>query len=187
MHWPDVRTYLRWVNPQRALFRSFAKKHVDWAKARAGMGMRPVSRRRTHATVTVVTDDQSQIEEVVKTFFAAFTSGSDIEARLDGLRKVLLPEARIVRTCGVPASYDVDGFIDPRRELLTSGRVTEFREWELDGTTEVYGDIAHHWCTYAKEWMENGEPLTGAGAKAIQLVRTVTGWRISAVAWDDER
>ena len=75
------------------------------------------------ATVTGVTDDRSQIEEIVRTFFAAFSSGPDLEARLEGLRAVLLPEALVVRTCGVPASYDVDGFIDPRRELLTSGRV----------------------------------------------------------------
>jgi hypothetical protein len=134
-----------------------------------------------------VGDDRSEIEEVVGRFFAAFTSGSDVEARLHGLREVLLPEALIVRTCGAPARYDVAGFIEPRRELLTGGRVTDFREWEVDGTTEVYGDVAHHWCTYAKAWVEDGEQRTGVGAKSIQLVRSGTGWRISAVAWDDER
>lgn len=134
-----------------------------------------------------MTDDRSQIEEVVRTFFAAFTSGPDLEARLDGLREVLLPEALVVRACGNPAAYDVQGFIEPRRELLTSGRVTDFREWELEGTTTVYGDIAHRWCTYAKEWREDGAQVRGAGAKSIQLVRTGTGWRISALVWDDER
>jgi hypothetical protein len=134
-----------------------------------------------------VTSDQSQIDEVVRTFFAAFTSGPDVEARLDGLRELLLPEALIVRTCGAATTYDVDGFIEPRRELLTSGRITDFHEWELDGTTEVWGDVAHRWCTYAKEWVEAGEQVTGRGTKTIQLVRTGTAWRISAVAWDDER
>jgi hypothetical protein len=137
--------------------------------------------------VLVVTSDQSQIDEVVGTFFAAFTSGSDVEARLDALRQVLLPEALIVRTCGVPTSYDVDGFIEPRRQLLTSGRISDFREWEVAGATTVYGDIAHRWCSYAKAWVENGEQVAGAGAKTIQLVRTTAGWRISALAWDDER
>ena len=145
------------------------------------------SRRRSTATVTVVSNDRSEIDEVVGRFFAAFTSGPDIEVRLDGLREVLLPEAVIVRMCGAPVSYDVAGFIEPRRELLTSGRLTDFREWEVDGTTEVYGDVAHRWCAYAKAWVEDGEQRTGAGAKSIQLVRTSTGWRISAVAWDDER
>jgi hypothetical protein len=139
------------------------------------------------ATVTVVTSDHDQIDEVVRTFFAAFTSGPDIEARLDGLRELLLPEALIVRTCGMRTSYDVDGFIEPRRQLLTSGRVTDFQEWEVDGTTTVYGDVAQRWSSYAKEWVEAGEPVTGAGAKTIQLVRTEAGWRISALAWDDER
>jgi len=27
----------------------------------------------------------------------------------------------------------------------------------------------------------------GRGMKTLQFVRTVTGWRISAAAWDDER
>ena len=35
--------------------------------------------------------------------------------------------------------------------------------------------------------MLDGEPFTGRGAKSVQLVRTSDGWRISAVAWDDER
>ena len=113
-----------------------------------------------------VTNDQAQIDEVVRTFFAAFTSGSDIESRLDGLREVLLPEALIVRTCGAPTSYDVDGFIEPRRQLLTSGRVTDFREWEVDGATTVHGNIAHHWCTYAKQWVERGEQVTRWAAQA---------------------
>ena len=134
-----------------------------------------------------MTNDQSQIAQLVREFFAAFATGPDLEARLDGLRELLLPEALVVRTCGVPTTYDVDGFIEPRRDLLTSGRVTDFREWEVDGTTAVYGDIAHHWCTYAKEWVEDGNRMTVAGAKSIQLVRTETGWRISALAWDDER
>lgn len=134
-----------------------------------------------------MSSDESQVEVVVRTFFAAFTSGPDLELRLDGLRDLLLPEAMIVRTCGVPMSYDVEGFIEPRRELLTSGRVTDFREWELAGSTQLCGDVAHHWCTYAKKWVEDGERRTGAGAKSIQLVRTRTGWQISAVAWDDER
>ena len=134
-----------------------------------------------------MTDDVTVIDAVVATFFAAFTSGPGLDARLDGLRDLLTPDARITRTAGAPATYDVAGFIEPRRALLSGGRVTGFREWEVDGTTEVWGDVAHRWCTYAKEWREEGELRTGRGVKSIQLVRTGAEWRISAVAWDDER
>ncbi len=134
-------------------------------------------------------NDHAEIDAVVTTFFAAFTSGgeAEVDARLDALREVLLPQALVVRTCGRPEAYDVDGFVAPRRELLTSGRLTGFREWEVEGTTQVWGDVAHRWCTYAKSWTEDGVEVSGRGAKTIQLVRAEAGWRISAVAWDDER
>lgn len=134
------------------------------------------------------TADREAIAEVVRTFFAAFTSGPDSAARLDELRGILLPEAVVVRTCGgEPTAYDVDGFIAPRAALLSSGTLTDFREWELDGRTEVFGDVAQHFCSYAKGWTQDGRARTGRGMKSIQLVRTGAGWRISAVAWDDER
>jgi hypothetical protein len=133
-------------------------------------------------------DDRAALAEIVRTFFAAFTSGADSAARLDALRAVFLPGAVIVRTCGgEPAVYDVDGFITPRQALLSGGTLVDFREWELRGHTEVFGDIAQHFCGYAKSWVQDGTPFTARGMKTVQFVRTPAGWRISAVAWDDER
>jgi hypothetical protein len=132
--------------------------------------------------------DHAAIAGIVRTFFAAFTSGADCTARLDALRQVFLPEAVIVRTCGgEPTVYGVDGFIAPRRALLSGGTLTGFREWELSGHTEVFGDIAQHFCGYAKAGVLDGTPFTGRGMKSLQFVRTSAGWRISAAAWDDER
>jgi hypothetical protein len=134
------------------------------------------------------TDDRSAIEEIVRTFFAAFTSGADCVARLDGLRQLFLPEAVIVRAGdGGPTVYGVDDFIAPRMRLLSSGDLTEFREWELSGRTDVFGDIAQHFCSYAKTGVQHGTAFTGRGRKTLQFVRTPAGWRISAAAWDDER
>jgi hypothetical protein len=135
-----------------------------------------------------VAADRAEIAGIVGAFFAAFTSGPDVAARLDALRAAFLPEAVIVRTCGGdPTVYDVDGFIAPRQILLSGGALTDFREWELSGHTEVFGDIAHHFCSYAKAGVQDGTPFTARGMKTLQLVRTPAGWRISAAAWDDER
>jgi hypothetical protein len=133
-------------------------------------------------------DDRAVIAGIVRTFFAAFTSGADSRERLDALRQAFLPEAVIVRTCGgAPTVYGVDSFIAPRRDLLSSGSLTDFREWELSGHTEVFGDIAQHFCSYAKAGVQHGAPFTGRGMKTLQFVRTAAGWRISAAAWDDDR
>ena len=76
-------------------------------------------------------------------FFAAFSSGPGLAARMDGLQALFLPEAVIVRTCGgEPAIYDVESFIAPRRQLLSGDALVDFSEWELSGRTEVFGDIA---------------------------------------------
>jgi hypothetical protein len=138
-------------------------------------------------TVTDVTPDEAAIEHLVAIFFAAFTSGPGLDERMDALRAALLPGAVIVKTCGDPAVYDVDSFLEPRRALLTGDRLTGFREWPEPGHTQVYGDIAQHFCPYAKAGVQDGVPFTGRGMKTLQFVRTAEGWRISAAAWDDER
>ncbi len=132
-------------------------------------------------------DDRAAIDDVVRTFFAAFASGPDVAARLAGLRELFLPEAVIVKAGGDPAVYGVEAFIAPRAELLTGGRLTGFAEWELAGRTDLFGDVAGHVCTYAKEGVLDGRPFTGRGFKTLQFVRLGGGWLISAVAWDDER
>ncbi|MEO7260165.1 MAG: DUF4440 domain-containing protein [Jatrophihabitantaceae bacterium] len=137
---------------------------------------------------SAVAADQDVIAGIVRTFFAAFSSGPDSAARLEELRAVFLPEAVIVRTCGgEPAVYDLDSFIAPRQALLSGGALVDFSEWELRGHTEIFGDIAQHFGSYAKAGVQDGTPFTGRGMKTLQFVRTSAGWRISAAAWDDER
>jgi len=131
--------------------------------------------------------DRADLERVVAAFFDAFRSGPGCAERLDALAYLFLPDAVVVRTCGDTTVYDVAGFIAPRRELLLSGGLVDFQEWPVDGRLEQYGDVAHWWGGYAKEGRQDGAPYAGRGAKSIQLVRTDAGWRISAVAWDDER
>ncbi|GLY02696.1 MULTISPECIES: nuclear transport factor 2 family protein [Actinoplanes] len=130
--------------------------------------------------------DEAVIGALIRTFFAAFVSGDDAPARLDALPGLFLPEAVIVRTGPDLAVYGVESFIAPRRDLLTSGRLTDFTEHELAGHTAVAGDVAQHLCTYTKSGLLDGRPFTGRGVKTFQLVRTTSGWRLSAVAWSDE-
>ncbi|AJT42924.1 hypothetical protein UM93_06120 [Psychromicrobium lacuslunae] len=125
---------------------------------------------------------------VVERFLSAFVSGTEAAQRAELLREVLLPEAIIVRTCGQqPAIYSVEEFIAPRIELLSSGRFENFREWLVSSQIEVFGDIAQAWCRYSKSWTEAGEEHLEHGMKTVHLIRTGDEWRISAMAWDDER
>ncbi|GAA4122849.1 hypothetical protein GCM10022415_27310 [Knoellia locipacati] len=132
-------------------------------------------------------DHHAEIAHVLRTFFSAFTSGPDVAERLTDLHDLFLPGATIVIAGDTPTVLDVDRFITPRLALLTDGRLSHFHEWEESGHTEVSGSIAHHWCTYAKAGEQEGLAFTGRGHKTVQLVRTTDGWRISALAWEDEQ
>ncbi|MDR7252612.1 RimJ/RimL family protein N-acetyltransferase [Nocardioides sp. BE266] len=134
--------------------------------------------------------DTAEIQDVIRRFLDAFTSGpaADVDARLDDLRAVMLPGAVVVRTCGVaPELDDVESFISPRRTILTDGTLTGFSEHAGRGRVDVFGDVAHWFGRYTKDGVMDGERIPGAGMKSVQLVRTADGWRISAMAWDDER
>ncbi|MDX6261434.1 MAG: hypothetical protein QOH84_3122 [Kribbellaceae bacterium] len=138
--------------------------------------------------MTSLATDRAELERMVDAFFGAFTSGEGVAERLDVLRQLLIPQAVITRTCGgEPAVYGVEDFIAPRQALLEGGTLADFHEWALGGSTEIWGDIAHWWGSYAKEGVQDGVAFTGRGMKTIQFIRTTEGWRISAAAWDDER
>ncbi|MEI7054765.1 DUF4440 domain-containing protein [Nocardioides sp. CCNWLW239] len=134
------------------------------------------------------TSDEAAVEALVHAFFSAFTTGPDTAARLDDLRRIMIPGATVVRTCGLPVEvYDVESFIAPRLALLTSGEIEEFEEWPEPGRIDVFGDIAHWWGAYGKRWLAGGEVHTGRGMKTMSFVRTDDGWRISSAAWDERQ
>ncbi|MDP5226669.1 MULTISPECIES: DUF4440 domain-containing protein [Arthrobacter] len=134
-------------------------------------------------------EDLQAVTDLLHRFFSAFVSGPGAVTGGEVLREVLLPGAVIVSTCGAPEPrvHSVEEFIRPRVELLSGGRLQDFREWPTEWRIELFGDVAQIWCGYAKSWSEAGEPHTGRGMKSSQLVRTAAGWRFSAIAWDDER
>ncbi len=132
--------------------------------------------------------DLLEIDRIVRAFFAAFVSGPESATRLAHLRTLFLPGAPVVRTCGTePVLSSVEEFIAPREALLSGDALVDFREWQVTGRTDLFGDIAHWFGSYAKAWEQDGTTFSGRGMKSLQLVRTGEGWRISAAAWDDER
>jgi hypothetical protein len=126
-----------------------------------------------------------EIDALTAEFFGAFDNRGGRTADVDRIRRLMLPGGVIVNTRPELAVYSVEGFIEPRRQLLADGRLTEFSEWETSEQTEIVGDLASRTGGYSKSGTMNGEPFEAGGTKNIQFVRTAEGWRISAVAWFD--
>jgi RimJ/RimL family protein N-acetyltransferase len=130
--------------------------------------------------------DAAQIDALVARFFAAFDQRRGIPA-VASLPALMLPGASvtIVTAAGVTTT-DVRGFVAPRAELLFGPRMRDFAEHEVEHETRIDGALAQRWLRYRKHGVLDGAPFTGAGRKALQLVRTPRGWRIASVAWRDD-
>lgn len=129
---------------------------------------------------------KSQIDLVTAEFFGAFDNRGGRTADVARIKRLVLPAGVIVKTGPEFTVYTVDEFIEPRRRLLSEGRLVEFSEWETSERTEIAGDIASRFAEYRKSGTLDGEPFVGGGTKAMQFVRTAEGWRIAAVSWYDE-
>ncbi len=131
-------------------------------------------------------DDVASIDAVAAAFFAAFGNRHG-PARVAQLYELMLPQAVVVKN--TPAGLevcDLAQFLAPRQALLSGGRLVDFEEFEQAQRTDISGGIAQRWCRYAKRGVLDGVPFEGQGTKSLQFVKTVEGWRISAVAWEDE-
>ena len=135
-----------------------------------------------------MTTARVELDEVTRTFFAAFTNQGRAQPGVDVLYRLFLPQAVIIKRHGASAEVsDLAGFIEPRRKLLTEGSLLDFAEQEVSARTEIYGGIAQRFCTYRKAGVLNGQPFAGGGVKTIQFVQLDGTWRIRALAWEDER
>jgi hypothetical protein len=130
--------------------------------------------------------DRTAIDELTRAFFGAFTNIGGVAPNLDVLYELLLPEAIIIKNVeAVPVVYDVNGFVEPRRTLLTDGSLADFSEEETIERTEVFGNIAQRFSCYKKSWTAQEASFSGSGTNSFQFVRTSAGWKIASVVWDD--
>jgi len=93
----------------------------------------------------------------------------------------------IKNTAATPEISSVAEFIAPRQALVDSGALTRFKEWELSEITQIFGNIAHRYSAYGKAGTQGGKAFEARGVISTQFIKTPEGWKMSAMAWDDER
>lgn len=132
-------------------------------------------------------DAKAEIGRLTDSFFALF-SNRDGAPDLERIFDLFVPNGLIAKCTGAdPEISTLQEFIEPRKELLTNGSLTEFSESEASERTEIFGNIAQRLSTYQKSGSLDGVPFTAHGVKTFQFVKTRLGWRILSVTWDDER
>lgn len=130
--------------------------------------------------------DQDHIDTLVSEFFAAFDNRANRLVDLYAISKLFMPEAIISKaTSQTVELMSVTEFLQPRHELLNSGKLVDFYEYEVEAKTTIFGQIACRTLRYAKKGTLDGQEFTGEGIKSLHLVNVAGQWRISAIIWQD--
>ncbi|MCW8879364.1 MAG: hypothetical protein OQK51_20100 [Kangiellaceae bacterium] len=132
-------------------------------------------------------ESHDSILKVLNGFFGVFDNRAEREPNWELLRKLCTSGVRIVKCESEHEQVDdLDGFIRPRIEVLSSGELTDFYETMVDAKIHSFGRIAHAFITYKKQGIYQGKPLLGYGKKSIQLLNMAGSWKIHSITWFDE-
>jgi RimJ/RimL family protein N-acetyltransferase len=134
-------------------------------------------------------DATTEIDAVSRRLFACFSNHSGIShvAAVPSLftHEAVVTVIRRESPRGIEVS-SVRDFVAPRASLLLDGRLVDFEERELTSQTVIARRLAYRSSRYTKAGTLDGRRYEGAGTKHFQLVQTTRGWKIAALAWEDD-
>jgi hypothetical protein len=133
-------------------------------------------------------DVESELEKLTAEFFRAVSFEEGSLPSYEKLHSLFIEAGLLIKNTGAtPEISSINEFIEPRLASVRSGKLTRFGEAELSSTTCIFGNVAHRFSAYTKSGVIEGVPIAARGMISTQFVLTRAGWRISAMAWDDER
>ena len=136
------------------------------------------------------TDDAAlnELKSLVDGFFQAVSfevGGAPCFGRIHDL---FIDAGLLIKNSGAtPEIANVHQFIEPRQASVNAGELIRFDEAELSASSEVFGNVAHRCSGYVKSGTLKGVPFEIKGLISMQFVLTPAGWKMSSMAWDDER
>lgn len=129
-----------------------------------------------------------ELDRLAAEFFRAVSFEAGEAPSYQNIYPLFIEPGLLIKNSGAtPEVASVRQFIEPRQATVSAGELTRFNEAELSETTEVFGNVAHRFSTYAKSGTLNGVAFEARGMISTQFILTPVGWKMSAMAWDDER
>ena len=129
-----------------------------------------------------------QIDVLTSDFFRAVSFFEGNKPAYQNLYTLFLESGQLIKNSAIlPEISTVRQFIEPRQRMVDAGELTAFKEVETAEITEMFGNVAHRFSTYEKYGINKGAEFEGRGIISMQFIMTETGWKISSLAWDDER
>ena len=135
-----------------------------------------------------VSSTKQEIDSLTLDSFRAVSFKEGNKPAYQNVYQLFIESGQLIRnSSALPEISTVSQFIEPRQRMVDSGELTSFKEVEIAEVTEIFGNLAHRFSTYEKYGINKGAEFEGRGIISIQFIKTDTGWKISSMAWDDER
>lgn len=130
--------------------------------------------------------DRALINQLTKSFYKLFTNTGNQQADWKLIYELCIKEAVIIKKIELNEEiFTLLSFIEPRKQILTDGTLTEFEEMEIKDETHIIGNIAQRWSTYSKKGYLKGIYFEEKGNKLFQFIKTKNGWKICSLVWED--
>jgi hypothetical protein len=131
---------------------------------------------------------KAELDRLTNEFFRAVSFEEGGAPPFENIYDLFIEAGLLIKnTASKPEVSTVRQFIEPRQASVRSGELTRFNEAELCESTEIFGSVAHRFNSYQKSGTLKGVPFAARGMISTQFILTPAGWKISAMAWDDER
>ncbi|MGZ8702618.1 MAG: hypothetical protein ACXWZY_10070 [Gaiellaceae bacterium] len=131
---------------------------------------------------------KAELDRLTTEFFRAVSFEAGGAPSYENITTLFIEGGLLIKNTGTtPEVSSVRQFIEPRDALVKAGTLTRFSESELSESTQIFGNVAHRFSAYAKSGTSGGVPFEARGMITTQFIGTPAGWKMSAMAWDDER
>lgn len=131
---------------------------------------------------------KTELDKLTNEFFRAVSFEVGGVPAYELIRSLFIEAGLLIKNVGaVPEISTVQQFIEPRQALVRSGDLARFNEYEISASTVIFGNVAHRFSIYGKSGTMKGTTFSTKGMISTQFILTPAGWRMSAMAWDDER
>ncbi len=131
---------------------------------------------------------KQEIDSLTSDFFRTVSFFEGNKPAYQHLYQLFSESGQLIKNSStLPEISTVRQFIESRQSMVDSGELTGFKEVETAEITEIFGNVTHRFSTYEKYGINKGAEFGGRGIISMQFIMTESGWKISSMAWDDER
>ena len=130
--------------------------------------------------------DEAAIKTAVDNVYTALSFGDGKQPNADSIKNCFIEKAQLINFIADTAQIlSIDDFIKAFKNYTQTSKINFYKETEIFGRTEQFGNIAQRISSY-KTFANNTDVVSERGVYSFQLIKTPNGWKVSSIIWDVE-